>query len=187
MISKSTLQAIMPRITAENLEKFYEPINEAMVKWEINTPRRMAMFLAQLAHESGSFRYVRELANGTAYEGRNDLGNIHPGDGPKYKGRGLIQITGRVNYENYFASVGLPASSDPLLLEGALHASNSAGWFWNMRGLNEIADHPDDWQKEWRGNMYDCFEWVTLKINGGQNGIADRRRYYENAKKALGI
>lgn len=187
MISKDQLLSIMPSVTVANLEKFLQPLNEAMEKWEINTPRRQAMFLAQLAHESGSFRYVRELADGKAYEGRKDLGNIQEGDGPKYKGRGLIQITGRSNYEKYFASVGLPATSDPLLLEGAVHATNSAGWFWSMRKLNLIADKPDDWTGEYRDKKYDPFHYITLKINGGQNGIEDRLRYYANAKIALGL
>lgn len=187
MISKEQLLSIMPSVTVANLEKFLQPLNEAMEKWEINTPRRQAMFLAQLAHESGSFRYVRELADGKAYEGRKDLGNIQTGDGPKYKGRGLIQITGRSNYEKYFASVGLPATSDPTLLEGAVHATNSAGWFWKTRGLNEIADAPDGSVFTRKGINYDSFHWVTLKINGGLNGIADRQRHYQNAKIALGL
>lgn len=187
LITKPQLQAIMPRITAENLEKFFEPINEAMQTWDITTHRRIAMFLAQIAHESGSFRYVRELADGTAYEGRKDLGNIEAGDGPKYKGRGLIQITGRRNYADYFASVGLPVTSDPLLLEGAVHATNSAGWFWAMRKLNDIADQPDTWVRGWKGTECDPFKWITLRINGGFNGYEDRLKYYNNAKATLGL
>lgn len=190
MITKDQIKQVMPKITAENLEKFYEPLNAALEKWEINTPRRIAMFLAQLAHESGSFRYVKELASGEAYEGRKDLGNIEVGDGVKYKGRGLIQITGRRNYADYFTSVGLPVTSDPTLLEGALHAVNSAGWFWKTRKLNIIAESPDITVYKHKDKVYGPFgpfEYITLRINGGFNGMDDRLKYYANAKKAFGL
>src|SRR6478736_7421705 len=98
-LTKDDLKRIMPLASASALDRFCEPINSTLPKYLINTPTRIAAFLAQIAHESGQFRYVKELASGEAYEGRKDLGNTQPGDGKKFKGRGLIQITGRNNYE----------------------------------------------------------------------------------------
>lgn len=185
----------MPKITVENLERFFGPLNEAMMKWGINTPIRQAMFLAQVAHESGSLRYTLEIASGEQYEGRKDLGNVNPGDGIKFKGRGLIQITGRANYELYFKATGLPTNSDPVLLEGPVYASDSAGWFWTgLRNLSAVADQPGTWRRDRvdkkTGKViatYDPFQWITYRINGGQNGITDRVRYFHNAKAAFGI
>lgn len=174
MISKDQLKSIIPYITQSNLERFIEPLNETLEKYGINTPQRIAAFIAQLAHESGSFRYVRELADGKAYEGRKDLGNTQPGDGPRYKGRGLIQITGRANYKALSDALGVDFVSNPELLEGPLYACLSAGWFWSTRRLNELADIGD-------------FKMITKKINGGFNGYIERQQFYMRAKTTLGI
>ena len=98
-MDKTTLKKIMPFATDANIDKFLPHLNDTMATFEIDTPMRQAHFLAQIAHESGSLRYVREIASGEAYEGRQDLGNVMPGDGPRFKGRGLIQLTGRTNYK----------------------------------------------------------------------------------------
>jgi putative chitinase len=134
MISKEQLHQIMPYASGENLEKFCQPLNETMDKYQINTPQRMACFLAQLAHESGCLKYVKELATGQAYEGRKDLGNIEPGDGVKFKGRGLIQITGRTNYGALSKALGADLINHPELLEGPVYASFSAWteWIWKI-------------------------------------------------------
>lgn len=174
MISKEQLHQIMPYASGENLEKFCQPLNETMDKYQINTPQRMACFLAQLAHESGCLKYVKELATGQAYEGRKDLGNIEPGDGVKFKGRGLIQITGRTNYGALSKALGADLINHPELLEGPVYASLSAGWFWDSRKLNELADVMD-------------FLRITRRINGGINGLEDRQKYFALAKKTLGI
>ena len=174
MISKEQLHQIMPYASADNLEKFCQPLNETMERYQINTPQRMSCFLAQLAHESGCLRYVRELADGKAYEGRKDLGNIEPGDGVKFKGRGLIQITGRINYGALGKALGADLINHPELLEGPVYASLSAGWFWDSRKLNELADVL-------------AFIPITKKINGGTNGLEDRLKYFSLAKKTLGI
>lgn len=155
--------------------KFVPYLNGAMEHYQINTPARVAAFLAQLAHESGGFRYVRELASGRAYEGRKDLGNIYAGDGVRFKGRGLIQITGRANYQrlaNDLQLVGL--LQNPHWLESDKWAVWSAGWFWDKTGLNALADEG-------------LFKQITRKINGGYNGLEDRYKYYERAKKVLGV
>jgi putative chitinase len=154
---------------------FLAPLNESMARHEINTPVRQAAFIAQIAHESGSFRYVKELASGAAYEGRHDLGNTEPGDGVRFKGRGLIQITGRANYRE--CSIALFGDPDiliahPEMLETVSCACDSAGWFWSSHGLNELAD---------AGR----FERITRCINGGLNGQAERLAFYATAKEVL--
>ena len=164
----------MPYASAENLEKFCQPLNETMERYQINNPQQMACFLSQLAHESGCLKYVKELATGQAYEGRKDLGNVQPGDGVKFKGRGLIQITGRTNYGALGKALGADLINHPELLEGPVYASLSAGWFWDSRKLNDPADVLD-------------FTRITKRINGGVNGMADRLKYFELAKKTLGL
>ncbi|MES2262076.1 MAG: glycoside hydrolase family 19 protein [Pseudomonadota bacterium] len=151
---------------------FIDPLNAAMAEFDIGTPARQAAFLAQIGHESGELRYVRELASGDAYEGRADLGNTWPGDGRRYKGRGLIQITGRANYGFCGAALGLDLLAAPELLEQPVNACRSAGWFWRSHGLNELAD---------AGDMVR----VTRRINGGTNGLADRLALFEVAKRVL--
>lgn len=160
--------------TYERANRFCRFLNEAMERFEINTPERQAAFLAQLGHESGRLRYVEELASGRAYEGRADLGNSEPGDGARYKGRGLIQITGRGNYAKASDALGVDFISDPELLERPDYACLSAGWFWATHGLNELADTGD-------------FRKITRRINGGYNGLADRLALWDEAKIALGV
>lgn len=171
-LTKDDLKTIMPQASAQALDRFCEPINSTLVKYLINTPTRAAAFLAQIAHESGQLIYTRELASGAAYEGRRDLGNTQPGDGKKFKGRGLIQITGRTNYQMLSMVIGVDFIANPELLEGAVYATESAGWFWQTRGLNEIADRGD-------------FKLITRRINGGYNGLSERIEFWERAKKVI--
>lgn len=191
MIEISDLKAICLLSPASRLEVFVDPLNETMKEFEIDkTPTREAMFLAQIAHESGGFRYVRELASGEAYEGRADLGNDQDGDGVRYKGRGLIQITGKANYRACGDALGLDFVSSPELLEDPANATRSAGWFWAVgaglrlshralahgikpgANLNDLADAGD-------------FDGITLAINGGLNGLAERQAYLKRADGAF--
>lgn len=151
---------------------FLTPLNAAMAEFGITTPARQASFLAQVGHESGQLRYVLELASGAAYEGRKDLGNTAAGDGVRFKGRGLIQITGRANYAACGAALGLDLVASPALLEQPVNACRSAGWFWKTHGLNELADAGDQVK-------------VTRRINGGTNGLAERLALFDAAKRAL--
>lgn len=174
MITLDQLREIMPT-AGKRAEIFLAPLNRAMVEFGIDEPAQIAAFLAQLAHESGSLRYVRELASGKAYEGRKALGNTEPGDGVRFKGRGLIQITGRANY----AACSKALFGDekhlldhPEVLELPDQACRSAGWFWKSKNLNIPADKGD-------------FLKITRAINGGTNGLRDRMDYYERAKQAL--
>lgn len=176
MVTLDQLKRIMP-YAGPRAAVFLVPLNEAMAEFLINTPARQAAFLAQVAHESGSLRYVEEIASGRAYEGRADLGNTQPGDGIKFKGRGLIQITGRANYRA--CSMALFRDTrlldHPEQLEGVAAACRSAAWFWQSRSLNTWADAGDD----------AAFRKITRTINGGFNGLADRIAYYERAKEIL--
>lgn len=168
------LKACLPLASEVNLKKYGGKLIAAMDTYHINTPARQAAFLAQIAHESGSFRYVEELASGAAYEGRLDLGNIEPGDGVRFKGRGLIQITGRANYRRVSKVLLYDFISEPEALELPGPAAYSAAWFWHDQRLNDLADKGE-------------FERITKRINGGLNGYADRCKHYEICKKALGL
>lgn len=137
------------------------------------TPLRLAHFIAQIAHESDGFHTVTEYASGKAYEGRADLGNTHPGDGPRYKGRGLIQLTGRANYRHYGALAGLDLEGAPETAADLRHVTPLAALYWATRKLNDPADRDD-------------ITAITRAINGGLNGLASRRLYLIRAKKIIG-
>lgn len=141
----------------------------------INTPLRLCHFMAQLAHESAHFGVTREFASGNAYEGRASLGNTQPGDGPRYRGRGLIQTTGRANYHLATDDIrqimpGAPDfEADPAKLEEFPWALLSAISYWRRRNINRLADRDD-------------VVAVTKTINGGTNGLPNRKRYLAKAK-----
>jgi len=172
-MSLAELQAAMPN-AGLRAAKFAEPLYAAMDEFDIDTPLRKAAFFGQVAHESGSLRYTREIADGVAYEGRMDLGNIHPGDGARYKGRGLLQITGRNNYSLCGAALGLDLINQPELLEAPVGACRSAGWFWKSHNLNLYANS-------------NAFGSLTKAINGGYNHIDERIVAWLTARKALGL
>ena len=155
---------------------FVPALNTAMNHYQIVDLKRVAAFIAQIGHESGQLRFVKEIWGPTAaqakYEGRKDLGNTVAGDGSKYRGRGLIQITGRANYMACGEALGLDLIMQPELLEKPQHACMSAAWFWASRGLNTLAD---------AGR----FDQITQRINGGQNGAEDRQVLYVRALKVL--
>jgi putative chitinase len=170
--------------------KWFEPLQETFEKYQINTPKRQACFLGQTMHESGGYKFLRENLNYNAkalmntwpsrfpdmdtaekferqpekiankvYSGR--MGNTEDGDGAKYIGRGLIQLTGKDNYKAFGEAIGEDLVSNPQLVEEPRYAALSAGWFWNKRGLNALADAMD-------------ITTLTIRINGGKIGIDDR-------------
>jgi putative chitinase len=161
-------------------------LQDTAEKYEINTPLRVAHFLAQVGHESGRLRYVAELASGRAYNGRVDLGNMKPdailiakqhssSPGEWWKGHGLIQITGYDNHRACGIDLGIDLLNMPRLLENNKFAALSAGWFWTkVKNLNALAD-------------IDALERITKRVNGGRNGIEDRRAILVKAKEVLGI
>ena len=171
-VSLKQLKAIYKEAPVKRLELFLPLLNQTMEEFEIDKPQRMMMFLAQIGHESGQLRYVEELASGQAYENRADLGNTSVGDGVRYKGRGLIQITGKRNYTLCGLGLDLPLLEEPTLLSIPINAARSAGWFWKNGNLNSYADAG-------------FFKEVTRRINGGYNGMADRQKLYERAREAL--
>lgn len=171
-MTRDDLLAVMP-VSGSRADTFAAPLTAAMSQYQINTPLRQAAFLAQIAEESGELRYVEEIASGAAYEGRADLGNTQPGDGVKFKGRGLIQITGRAEYTECEQALCLDLLNHPELLATPENAALSAAWFWESRGLNTLADA-------------DRFGSITRRINGGYNGLDDRIRYYVRARQRIG-
>jgi predicted chitinase len=141
------------------------PLAEAaMVEFSITSQARAEMFLAQVLHESGALAFFEEIASGAAYEGRTDLGNTHPGDGRRYKGRGPIQLTGRANYRWAGGRLGLDLEGQPQLAARHDVGWRIAGLYWKSHGLNELADRGD-------------FLAITKRINGGTNGLASRQLY----------
>jgi len=182
------LKRCMPAAKDTKLEEYLQPLNITFTKFQINTPKRIAAFLAQIGHESGSFRYNKEIYSGEAYDvgsKAKSLGNTpaDDGDGEKYVGRGPMQITG---YSNYFAltkelglGYGVDFTKTPELLEQPLYGALSAGWFWNSKGLNLLADQ-------------DEFLKLSIRINGKNktgfpNGWDDRMKRWSICKKALSI
>lgn len=159
---------------ADRIATFIDPLNDCMHEFGIGTARRMAAFLAQIAVESGELRWTAELADGHIYEGREDLGNTMPGDGPKYKGHGLIQITGKANHAACGEALGLDLVAHPELLMQPVAAARSAGWFWKTHGLNELADAEKFWT-------------ISKRINGGTNGLDERIQFYITARTAVGL
>ena len=155
---------------------FVPVLNTAMNRYQIVGPKRIAAFIAQIGHESGQLKYVKEIWGPTAaqarYESRKDLGNTVAGDGSKYRGRGLIQITGRTNYIMCGDALALDLINQPELLEKPQHACMSAAWFWATKGLSTLADAGQ-------------FDKITQRINGGQNGAADRQALYARALEVL--
>jgi putative chitinase len=152
---------------------FVEALNHAMLEFGIDTPQRQACFLAQIAHESGSLNYVEEIASGADYEHRRDLGNIYEGDGRKFRGAGLIQITGRTNTLACLAALGRKEHDRDYLLT-PMGACRSAAWFWQTRDLNRLADAG-------------AFGSITKVINGGFTHLDERIRHYVRIRKVLGI
>ena len=179
-ITEQQLLQILPN-AGRQAGVFVPVLNAAMGKHGIVTRMRIAAFLAQVGHESGQLRYVREIWGPTAqqagYEGRADLGNTVKGDGSKFRGRGLIQITGRTNYKACGDALGLDLINQPTLLEQPQHAAMSAAWFWSTRGLNTLADAGDNAN-------------IGSLINTGRrgrvpNGAQDRQALYDKALKVL--
>lgn len=173
-LTPALLQQIMPKAIEGAADTHAPHLHRAMELAAINTPQRRAAFLAQVAHESGQLRWVEEIADGKAYEGRVDLGNNSPGDGPRYKGRGWLQVTGRSNYERCGQALKLDLISNPMLLTLPDNAARASAWFWQTRHLNEIAD-------------LDQFGLLTRRINGGYNGLDDRIKHWLRCRKILGI
>lgn len=203
MVTKEQLIQIFPKITKENLDEIWQPLNDAMAEFNIDTPARKAMFLAQCAHESATFNRVTENLNYRAetllkifpkyyktlneavaharkpelianrvYSSRMGNGDANSGDGYRYRGRGLIQLTGKTNYTECSKGLNVDLIKTPEYLETAVGASRSAAWFWSHNSLNKFADAGD-------------VVGATKRINGGTNGLEERIELYKRAKSVL--
>ncbi|KMJ53886.1 chitinase [Vogesella sp. EB] len=179
MLTVEKLIAIMPE-ARPRAGLFVAPLNASMAEFKIITPLRAAAFLAQVGHESDRLRYTRELG-GSDYLDKYDTGRLaarlgntpqNDDDGQRYCGRGLIQITGRRNYELCGFGLGIDLIAQPELLEQPELACRSAAWFWHNENLNALADKR-------------AFDTITRRINGGQNGREDRIALYQRALKVL--
>jgi putative chitinase len=178
-IDANTVFAMAPHFSgqkAENQERIVESFGKilapTLASFQIDTLLRIAHFLAQTCHESAGFRTTEEFASGDAYEGRADLGNTHPGDGRRYKGRGLIQLTGRFNYQKYGNLIGVDLVDDPERAGDPQLSLKLACEYWDQNHLNALADNDD-------------LITITRRINGGLNGLDDRRALLVRAKAVL--
>ncbi|GFM68557.1 glycoside hydrolase [Pseudomonas cichorii] len=178
-ITQQQLQQILPN-AGSKAGVFISALNAAMTRYSILTRLQVSAFIAQIGHESGQLRYVRELGSDD-YLKRYDTGQLalrlgntpeDDDDGQFYRGRGLIQVTGRANYVACGEALGLDLLNRPELLEQPEHAAMSAAWFWDRARLNALADKGD-------------FLLITRRINGGTNGLADREALYQRALKVL--
>lgn len=180
VITLDDLAAICRETPRAKLEPFVDPLNAAMQEFEIDNGLREAAFIAQVVHECGEFRFLHELWGPTPAQSRYeppgqkaaDLGNTERGDGYCYRGRGLIQITGRANYRECGEALGADLVANPELLEQPELACRSAAWFWQKHGCNELADKGD-------------FAGLTRRINGGLNGYQDRVAYWNRAQAVM--
>lgn len=174
-------------VPVDRVRRFAGPLALAMTRADIVGRARVSHFLAQLLHESAAFRYTEELASGAAYEGRRDLGNTVAGDGRRFKGRGLIQLTGRANYAAFEAHLRRTGQTgpgripydllrDPGQVARLPLAVETATWYWTTRNLNAIAD---------RGEDRDEVVAITRRVNGGTNGLDDRLQYFMKVGAAL--
>jgi putative chitinase len=191
-ITVDILKAIAPGSKKTNYKHLHGLalwMNHWFPIFEIDTAQEVRHIVSQLAHESDSFNAMEEYASGTAYEGRKDLGNIRKGDGVKFKGHGPLQITGRTNHHLMGVKAGAPMKfiDNPKLLATAEWGIWAACVFWTDRGLLDISNMPDEaviWSKKLGRNL-SPLEFITLRINGGQNGIKERIKFYERSKEII--
>jgi putative chitinase len=177
------LRSIYTNAPVKKLKSYLPHLNAAMAEAKINTKLRKAAFLAQLAHESMEFVYMKELGGYSYFMKMYDitgsrpsvaraLGNTKKGDGARYPGRGPIQITGKHNYRACGKALGLDLVNHPKLAEKPSVAFRASAWYWRSRGINKAADKGD-------------FQQVTRLINGGLNGYPDRVKYYNRARNVF--
>ena len=184
-MTSDQLQGIMPGLRAPKRDQFLPFLQSAMTEFGINTPAREAAFVAQLAHESGQLRFMEEIWGPTDAQRRYEpastlatrLGNTDPGDGKRFKGRGPIQITGRSNYQRFGGLLSLDLIAAPERAAVPDTAFRIAALFWKKNGLNELADQV----------TADAFREITRRINGGFNGLDDRKKFYATACSVLGV
>lgn len=172
MITKEMLRKLAPTAKEEIISHLATHLDAQLAAYDIGSYLRVCHFLAQAAHESAGFRTLEEFASGAAYEGRKDLGNNRPGDGKRYKGRGIFQLTGRANYRVMGAKLGVDLEGKPELASDPMISIKTACEYWNSRKLSIYADLDD-------------VRTVTRLINGGYNGFDDRKHYLQRVKTII--
>ena len=178
-VDAQTMREIAPHFSGANGERqnaiitaVGEVLATTLDSYAINTRLRIAHFLGQTCHESAGFRTTEEFASGENYEGRADLGNNRPGDGVRYKGRGLLQLTGRANYKAFGDILGMNLEGNPELAAEPVLSLKIACEFWKKKSLNQLCDADDIVE-------------LTRRINGGKNGLDERRALTAKAKAAI--
>ena len=166
-------------ISRTRAQALYPYFVSSMQKANINTCLEISAYVAQLSHESSGLRYFEEIASGSAYEGRTDLGNTQPGDGRRYKGRGPIQLTGRSNYRNAGNKLGLPLESKPELVCMPSAGFLAVVYYWTMTWRGDLSDYG-------RTGTYNDFVALTRAVNGGTNGLQDRLNRWYKARSYMG-
>ncbi|AKT36385.1 peptidoglycan-binding protein [Chondromyces crocatus] len=178
LVTLDQLCQVMTVVKRARAETMLDPLNRAMGEFDVNSRLRISAFLAQIAHESGEFRWMEEIASGQAYDitvNRKkalELGNVNPGDGKRYKGRGPIQLTGRYNYRAAGKDLGLDLEGNPTIASQPSVGFRIAGWYWKKRKLNPLADAQNFWD-------------LTYRINSARLHYEDRKKYYNRALKVL--
>lgn len=165
-----SVRHVAPHLTKAQAKAVADALGPAFKQFGITTRQRAVFAVAQMAHESAGFRTTTEFASGAAYEGRRDLGNVVPGDGVRFKGRGYIQITGRSNYVAVSEALGHNFVARPTDLAKPKWAAKASCWWWRNAGCNAFCDRGD-------------FIGLTKRINGGLNGLADRQMYLRRARR----
>lgn len=152
-------------------DEMIQDLNHCLERYQINNSNRICHFISQCSHESGLGKWSKEISDGSAYEGRQDLGNVQPGDGRKYKGAGYIQLTGRNNYQSFADNIKDPKVMDGVDYVAEKYPWTSAGFWWNKNNMNALCDQGAS------------VKTITQKVNGGYNGLAEREKYYERCKE----
>ena len=173
VVRKDQVEGVFDRLNDKITDFQFQKLDESLKRFDINTVQRVRHFLSQIAHESAGLRYMVEIHDGSNYEGRRDLGNTRPGDGRKFRGVDALQMTGRANYQAFANYIG-----DQRVMEGWRYVSEKylflpSGFWWENNKMNELCD---------RGATV---EQVTRRVNGGTNGLAERKRYYERALRFI--
>jgi predicted chitinase len=138
-----SVRSVMPQAKSDKINENLSRMNDAMKQYGINTPTRQAAFLSQVSAETGQLNSMTEIGSGKKYEGRKDLGNTKPGDGDKYKGRGALQLTGKANYAAAGKALGVDLVNNPSLAATPEYSFKTAGWYWDSKNLNQVADKKD--------------------------------------------
>ncbi len=178
-VTYDVLQNVLPRMNSEIASQYADPLNNSMEEFGINTPARVNMFLAQIAHESDNLRIFKEEGKPSRfirYEHIKGLGNSHPGDGYRFRGRGPIQITGRKNYREVGEALGVDLENNPELLEDPYYAFRAAAWWWKKHGLNEKMD-------KFPNNV----KVATKVINGGYRHLQRRQQKYNYIASSMNM